>query len=338
MVTHTDRAVYAAAPSRYEAMPYRRCGGSGLKLSAVSLGVGHNFGDNGNFDTMRSMCRTAFDAGITSFDLANNYGPAYGSAEENFGRIMEKDLKPYRNELIISSKAGYDMWAGPYGAGGSRKYLIASCEESLKRMGLEYVDIFYHHCMDPETPVEETVEALDLLVQQGKALYVGISNYDEAATSRAKEYARSLHCPLVIQQRRFSLFDRSIESDGTLAYCAANGIGVIAFSPLAQGLLTNRYLNGIPADSRMARDPRFLHREDLTEETLQKIQRLNQIAEKKEITLAELSLAWLLNHKAVCSVIIGASKPEQILDNVKAAYHPGFSADELAEIDAIAGI
>lgn len=337
MVTHSDRAVYAAAPSRYEAMPYRRCGGSGLKLSAFSLGFWHNFGDSGNFDTMQSLCRTAFDAGVTSFDLANNYGPAYGRAEENFGRILEKDFKPYRNELIVSSKAGYDMWAGPYGAGGSKKYLIASCEESLKRMGLEYVDIFYHHCMDSETPIEETVETLNLLVQQGKALYVGISNYNEASTRRAREYAQSIRCPLVIQQQRFSLFDRSMEEDGTLAYCVNNGIGVIAYSPLAQGLLTNRYLNGIPADSRISRDPRFLRREDLTEQTLQKIHQLYLLSAKKEVTLAEMSLAWLLSHEAVCSVIIGASKPEQILENVRAASCPGFSADELAEIDAIVG-
>ena len=316
-------------------MPYRRVGDSGLKLSPFSLGFWHNFGSVNDFENMKRLMRTAFDAGITSFDLANNYGPVYGSAEENFGRIMETDFRPYRNEMAISSKAGYDMWAGPYGAGGSRKYLIASCDESLKRMKLDYFDLFYHHCMDPETPVEETVEALNLLVLQGKALYVGISNYDKENTQRAKEYARSIRCPLVIQQRRFSLFDRSIEEDGTLEYCGNNGISEIAFSPLAQGMLTDRYINGIPSDSRMARDNRFLHKEDLSDTKLEVIRKLNDFAAQRGQTLAEMSLAWLLSHPAVCSVIIGASRPEQILNNVKALEHAEFTEEELKAIDEI---
>lgn len=335
MVTRSDRFVYSADESRYEKMSYRRVGDSGLKLSPFSLGFWHNFGSVNDFENMKSLVRTAFDAGITSFDLANNYGPIYGSAEENFGRIMDCDFRPYRNEMVISSKAGYDMWAGPYGAGGSRKYLIASCDESLKRMRLEYFDLFYHHCMDPETPVEETVEALNLLVLQGKALYVGISNYDRENTRKAKEYARSIRCPLIIQQRRFSLFDRSIEEDGTLEYCAENGISEIAFSPLAQGLLTDRYINGIPADSRMARDNRFLHREDLNEKKLDVIKKLNALALERGQTLAEMSLAWLLSHPAVCSVIIGASRPAQILTNVKALGNIEFSAEEKKAIDDI---
>lgn len=335
MVTRADRYVYSADESRYEKMPYRRVGDSGLKLSPFSLGFWHNFGSVNDFENMKRLMRTAFDAGITSFDLANNYGPVYGSAEENFGRIMETDFRPYRNEMAISSKAGYDMWAGPYGAGGSRKYLIASCDESLKRMKLDYFDLFYHHCMDPETPVEETVEALNLLVLQGKALYVGISNYDKENTQRAKEYARSIRCPLIIQQRRFSLFDRSIEEDGTLEYCGNNGISEIAFSPLAQGLLTDRYINGIPADSRMARDNRFLHKEDLSDAKLEVIRKLNDFAAQRGQTLAEMSLAWLLSHPAVCSVIIGASRPEQILNNVKALEHAEFTEEELKAIDEI---
>lgn len=335
MVTRADRYVYSADESRYEKMPYRRVGDSGLKLSPFSLGFWHNFGSVNDFENMKRLMRTAFDAGITSFDLANNYGPVYGSAEENFGRIMETDFRPYRNEMAISSKAGYDMWAGPYGAGGSRKYLIASCDESLKRMKLDYFDLFYHHCMDPETPVEETIEALNLLVLQGKALYVGISNYDKENTQRAKEYARSIRCPLIIQQRRFSLFDRSVEEDGTLEYCGNNGISEIAFSPLAQGLLTDRYINGIPADSRMARDNRFLHREDLSDAKLEVIRKLNDFAAQRGQTLAEMSLAWLLSHPAVCSVIIGASRPEQILNNVKALEHAEFTEEELKAIDEI---
>lgn len=335
MVIKADRSVYSANENRYEHMSYRRVGDSGLKLSPLSLGFWHNFGSINDFENMKRLVRTAFDSGITSFDLANNYGPVYGSAEENFGRIMDSDFRPYRNEMVISSKAGYDMWAGPYGAGGSRKYLIASCDESLKRTKLDYFDLFYHHCMDPDTPVEETVEALNLLVLQGKALYVGISNYDRENTKRAKEYARSIRCPLIIQQRRFSLFDRSIKEDGTLEYCAENGIGEIAFCPLAQGLLTDRYINGIPADSRMARDSRFLHKEDLDEKKLEVIKKLNAFAAGRGQTLAEMALAWLLSHPAVCSVIIGASKPEQILINVKAQDHKAFSADELSAIDTI---
>lgn len=335
MVTHSDRHVYSANDTRYESMEYRRVGSSGLKLSAFSLGFWHNFGSASDYETMRSLVRTAFDSGITSFDLANNYGPPYGSAEENFGRIMDSDFRPYRNEMVISSKAGYDMWAGPYGFGGSRKYLISSCDESLKRTKLDYFDLFYHHRMDPETPVEETVDALNLLVLQGKALYVGISNYDRENTRRAKEYAQSIHCPLVIQQRRYSLFEKSIESDGTLACCRDSGIGVIAFSPLAQGLLSDRYIHGIPEDSRMARDNRFLHRDALTPQKLEQIRSLNALAEERGQSLAEMALAWLLNHKEVCSVILGASKPEQILNNIKAQASPAFSEEDLKKIDSI---
>ena len=335
MVTRADRYVYSADDGRYENMSYRRVGNSGLKLSAFSLGFWHNYGSSCDFENMKKMCRTAFDNGITGFDLANNYGPVYGSAEENFGRILESDFRPYRNEMVISSKAGYDMWAGPYGAGGSRKYLIASCDESLKRLKLDYVDLFYHHCMDKETPGEETVEALNLLVLQGKALYVGISNYNKEYTQRAKEYADSIHCPLIIQQRRFSIFDRSVADDGTLDYCEQNGIGEIAFSPLAQGLLSDRYIHGIPEDSRIAKDHRFLHREDLTEERLSQIRQLNDLAAQRGQSLPEMALEWLLSHNAVTSVIIGASKPEQILNNIKALNGPALTAEELALIDSI---
>lgn len=335
MVTRSDRYVYSAREDRYESMEYRRIGSSGLKLSAFSLGLWHNFGSSCDFENMKRICRTAFDLGITSFDLANNYGPVYGSAEENFGRIMASDLRPYRNEMVISSKAGYDMWPGPYGFGGSRKYLISSCDESLKRTGLEYFDLFYHHRMDPETPVEETVEALNLLVLQGKALYVGISNYDRENTKRAKEYADEIRCPLIIQQRRLSIFDRDTEKDGTLAYCGENGIGLIVFSPLAQGLLTDRYLNGIPEDSRIARDGRFLRPEALTPERLDKIRMLNALAAERGQTLAEMALAWTLSHEPVCSVILGASKPEQIANNIKAQNSPAFTGEELRIIDAV---
>ena len=332
MVLTSDREVYSAKESRYADMEYRRVGNSGLKLPAFSLGFWHNFGSSNDFENMREMCRTAFDLGITGFDLANNYGPPYGSAEENFGRIFSKDLHPYRNEIVVSSKAGYDMWPGPYGDGGSRKYLVASCDESLKRTGLEYFDIFYHHRMDPDTPVEETVGALKYLVDQGKALYVGISNYDRENTLRAKEYADSIHCPLIINQRRYSIFDRTIEDDGVLDCCGEKGMGIIAFSPLAQGLLSDRYINGIPEDSRIARDSRFLREDSLTEEKLNRIKALNNIAKERGQTLAEMALAWILAHKTVCSVIVGASKPGQITDNVKALRNLSFTEEELGQI------
>lgn len=316
-------------------MKYNRVGKSGLKLPAVSLGFWHNFGSNGNYDRMRAMMRTAFDCGITQFDLANNYGPEVGSAESNCGRILAEDFRPYRDELIITSKAGYGMWEGPYGDWGSRKYLIASCDQSLKRLGLDYVDIFYHHRPDPETPMEETMEALAQIVRSGKALYVGISNYNREQTREALRIAKELHLPLVINQRRYSMFDRTIEEDGTKAFCAESGCGVIAFSPLAQGLLTDRYLNGIPEDSRIAKDHRFLHASDLTEEKMAKIRALHALAGERGQSLADMALAWIEKDSEVCSVIIGASRPEQILDNVRFVQQPGFTQEELERIDAI---
>ena len=316
-------------------MQYNHVGKSGLKFPALSLGFWHNFGSNANTDNMRAMMRTAFDLGITQFDLANNYGPGYGTAETNAGRILQEDFRPYRDELVITSKAGYDMWDGPYGNWGSRKYLIASCDQSLKRLGLEYVDIFYHHRMDPETPLEETMEALLQIVHSGKALYAGISNYNKEYTEKAIRIAKEIHLPLIVNQRRYSIFDRTIEEDGVKEYCAENGMGIIAFSPLAQGLLTNRYIHGIPADSRIARDGRFLKKENLTETKLEQIRELNAIAEQRGQTLAEMALAWILHDGKVCSVLIGASKPSQIEDNVKALQNLTFSEDELKQIDDI---
>ena len=329
--------VYAASDKRYDRMIYNRVGKSGLKFPAVSLGFWHNFGSNGNYDNMKAMCRTAFDAGITQFDLANNYGPIYGSAEENAGRILREDFQPYRDELVITTKAGYDMWAGPYGDWGSKKYLVASLDQSLKRLGLEYVDIFYHHRMDPETPLEETMEALASIVRSGKALYAGISNYDQPRTEEALRIAKELRLPLIVNQRRYSIFDRGIEDDGVKDFCHENGMGIIAFSPLAQGLLTDRYLNGIPQDSRIAKDGRFLKESNLTPEVVGRIQALNGIAARRGQTLAEMALAWILKDGHVCSVLIGASRPQQILDNIKALDNCSFSAEELKEIDLICG-
>ncbi len=327
--------IYTADAHRYDTMQYNHVGKSGLKFPALSLGFWHNFGSNANTDNMRAMMRTAFDLGITQFDLANNYGPGYGTAETNAGRILQEDFRPYRDELVITSKAGYDMWDGPYGNWGSRKYLIASCDQSLKRLGLEYVDIFYHHRMDPETPLEETMEALLQIVHSGKALYAGISNYNKEYTEKAIRIAKEIHLPLIVNQRRYSIFDRTIEEDGVKEYCAENGMGIIAFSPLAQGLLTNRYIHGIPADSRIARDGRFLKKENLTETKLEQIRELNAIAEQRGQTLAEMALAWILRDGKVCSVLIGASKPSQIEDNVKALQNLTFSEDELKQIDDI---
>ena len=332
-----DGEIYTADETRYEKMRYNRVGKSGLKFPAVSPGFWHNFGDNSSFENMRAMMRTAFDNGITQFDLANNYGPEIGAAERNCGKILAEDFKPYRDELVITSKAGYDMWKGPYGNWGSRKYLIASCDQSLKRLGLDYVDIFYHHRPDPDTPLEETLGALKTLVDSGKALYAGISNYNKEQTEAAVAMAKEMHLPLIVNQRRYSIFDRTIEKDGTKAYCAKAGLGIIAFSPLAQGLLTNRYLNGIPSDSRVARDHRFLHASDLTEEKLAKIRALNDLAAQRGETLAEMALAWVEKDSDVCSVIIGASKPEQILDNCRFTQHAGFTEEELKKIDEIVG-
>lgn len=330
--------MYTASEKRYEKMKYSRVGNSGLKFPAVSLGFWHNFGENGNYENMKALCRTAFDCGITQFDLANNYGPPYGMAETNAGRILKEDFAPYRDELVIATKAGYDMWPGPYGDWGSKKYLTASLDQSLKRLGLEYVDIFYHHRMDPETPLEETMEALAQIVRSGKALYVGISNYNREYTRKAIEIMKELHCPLIVNQRRYSIFDRTIEEDGVKSFCRENGMGIIAFSPLAQGLLTDKYLHGIPSDSRIARDPRYLKKEELTGERLEQIGRLNEIAAMRGQTLAEMALAWILKDEDVCSVLIGASRPEQILENVKIVENCSFTQEERNAIDEICGI
>lgn len=326
---------YCAKPERYQEMTYNRVGNSGLKFPAVSLGFWHNFGSKDNYDNMKEMCRCAFDHGITQFDLANNYGPIYGSAEANFGRILLEDFRSYRDELIITTKAGYDMWEGPYGDGGSRKYLIASIDQSLKRMNLEYVDIFYHHRMDKETPLEETMQALNDIVKSGKALYAGVSNYDREYTKRAAQILTDLKCPFVVNQRRYSIFDRTIETDGVKTFCKENGVGIIAFSPLAQGMLTDKYLNGIPDDSRVAKDNRFLHASDLSQQKLNQIRSLNEIAQERGQTLAQMALSWVLKDKEVCSVLIGASKAEQILENISVAKHASFSTEELRKIDQI---
>lgn len=325
--------MYIADKDRYNKLEYARCGKSGLKLPRVSLGLWHNFGDNNDFKTMQKLCFTAFDNGITHFDLANNYGPPYGSAEINFGRILKQDLKKYRDELLISTKAGYDMWEGPYGNWGSRKYLIASLDQSLKRMGLEYVDIFYHHRMDKDTPFEETMGALNQIVQSGKALYVGLSNYDGETLAKASEILTQMHCPFIINQNRYSIFDRTIENNGLKEMAHKLNKGIIAFSPLAQGLLTDRYLKGIPEDSRIKTDGRFLKAEILTEKKLTQIANLNEIAKQRGQSLAQMALAWILKDNIVTSVLIGASKPEQILMNLEAMNNIVFSSEELKLID-----
>ena len=327
--------MYQADEKRYEEMKYNRCGASGLQLPAVSLGLWHNFGSNGNFDNMQDMCHTAFDHGITHFDLANNYGPVPGSAEENFGRILAKGLGRYRDELIISTKAGYDMWPGPYGNWGSKKYLVASLAQSLKRMGLDYVDIFYHHRPDPNTPLEETVRALDGIVRSGKALYVGISNYNKEQTIAAAELFKELGTPFIINQRKYSMFVRDIEKDGLKDYAAAHGIGIITFSPLAQGLLTDRYLHGIPEDSRVRTDGRFLKEAAIVEETLKKVRALNDLAAQRGQTLAQMALSWILRDGDITSVLIGASKPSQILDNIGIVHATAFSEEERRRIEEI---
>ena len=327
--------MYQADEKRYEEMKYNRCGASGLQLPAVSLGLWHNFGSNGNFDNMQDMCHTAFDHGITHFDLANNYGPVPGSAEENFGRILAKGLGRYRDELIISTKAGYDMWPGPYGNWGSKKYLVASLDQSLKRMGLDYVDIFYHHRPDPNTPLEETVRALDGIVRSGKALYVGISNYNKEQTIAAAELFKELGTPFIINQRKYSMFVRDIEKDGLKDYAAAHGIGIITFSPLAQGLLTDRNLHGIPEDSRVRTDGRFLKEAAIVEETLKKVRALNDLAAQRGQTLAQMALSWILRDGDITSVLIGASKPSQILDNIGIVHATAFSEEERRRIEEI---
>ena len=327
--------MYTANENRYDKMQYNRCGNSGLKLPAVSLGLWHNFGDTGNFENMKDMCHTAFDNGITHFDLANNYGPKDGSAESNFGKILKEDMAAYRDEMIISTKAGYYMWPGPYGDWGSRKYLIASLDQSLKRMGLEYVDIFYHHRPDPETPLEETMEALAQIVRSGKALYAGLSNYDGERLERATRILTDLHVPFVINQNRYNIFDRTIEKNGLKEKAKELNKGIICFSPLEQGLLSDRYLKGIPEDSRVRTDGRFLKENRINEDVLAKVRALNDIAAKRGQTLAEMALAWILKDGYVTSVLVGASRPSQILDNIKAIENISFSEDELTEIDSI---
>lgn len=321
--------------NRYENMTYNRCGNSGLMLSAVSLGLWHNFGETSPYSNMKQLCFTAFDNGITHFDLANNYGPKPGEAEINFGRILREEFCGYRDELIISTKAGYEMWDGPYGNWGSRKSLLSSLDQSLSRLKVDYVDIFYHHRPDPNTPLEETMGALSQAVTSGKALYVGLSNYSGRQLTAACQILNELKCPFIINQNRYSIFDRTIEQNGLKAEAVNLKKGIIAFSPLAQGMLTDRYLNGVPKDSRIKTDGRFLKESALTDEKLEKIRGLSKIAARRGQTLAEMALAWILKDSAVTSVLIGASKPSQILDNIKALDNTSFSAEELEEINRL---
>ena len=327
--------MYTPKDDRYEKMKYRRCGKSGLLLPMVSLGLWHNFGSVDNYENMRAICQAAFDNGITHFDLANNYGPVYGSAEENFGRILKQDFSGLRDELVISTKAGYDMWPGPYGDHGSRKYLIASIDQSLKRLQLDYVDIFYHHSMDPDTPLEETALALSQIVSSGKALYVGISNYDGETMKRMTEILTNLHVPFIINQNRYSIFDRTIEKNGLKAAAREKEKGIIAFSPLAQGLLTDRYLKGIPEDSRIKKDGRFLKESDVTEERLEIIKKLDRLAKERGQTLAQLALSWVLKDDDITSVLIGASRPGQVLNNVQIASQKPLDDEDIGNIDRI---
>lgn len=327
--------MYQASKERYQTMNYRRCGESGLLLPEFSLGLWHNFGDTSSYENMKKLCFTAFDHGITHFDLANNYGPEPGAAEKNFGKILHEELSGYRDELIISTKAGYTMWEGPYGDWGSRKYLMASLDQSLKRMKLDYVDIFYHHRMDPETSLEETMGALAQIVREGKALYVGLSNYNGEKLKQAAKILEDLKVPFIINQNRYSIFDRTIEKNDLKKAVNETKKGLIVFSPLAQGRLTDRYLNGIPKDSRVKTDGRFLKESDLNEEVIDKTRKLNELAKQRGQTLAEMSLAWLLAQKEVTSVLIGASRTEQILDNIKAAQNLSFTEEELKLIDEI---
>lgn len=329
--------MYQPSSTRYQSMPYHRCGNSGLKLPAVSLGLWHNFGDTSSYENMKNLCFAAFDNGITHFDLANNYGPAPGSAEINFGRILKENFRPYRDEMLISTKAGYEMWDGPYGNWGSRKYLLASLDQSLQRMGLDYVDIFYHHRMDPETPLEETMGALAQAVTSGKALYAGLSNYNGETLERASSILKELRCPFIINQNRYSIFDRTIEQNGLKDKAAKLEKGIIAFSPLAQGMLTSRYLNGIPEDSRIRTDGRFLKEAALTEERVSQIRKLNDLALERGQTLAEMALSWILRDGIVASVLIGASRPAQILDNLGALKNISFTGEELEKINQITG-
>ena len=327
--------MYNASGKRYEKMPYRRCGRSGLKLPAVSLGLWQNFGFKGVYANMEAMVHTAFDLGVTHFDLANNYGSPYnGSAEENFGRIL-RDMQHYRDEMIISTKAGYEMWEGPYGdRNGSRKYLTASLDQSLRRMGLEYVDIYYHHVFDPNTPLEETALALDNAVRQGKALYVGISNYNKEQTAEILKIFKELRTPFVLNQPSYSMLNRWIEGDGLDRFCLENGIGLAVFSPLYQGLLTNKYLNGVPQDSRIGRGETWIGSQ-LNERMVARLNRLNEIAKSRGQTLSQMALAWILHNEAVTTVLVGASRPEQIVENVGCIGHLDFTEDELKDIEEI---
>jgi len=327
---------YTPSHTRYQSMPYRRCGHSGLKLPAVSLGLWHNFGHVDVLENSRQIIQTAFDSGITHFDLANNYGPPPGSAEENFGRILRDDFRSYRDELIISTKAGYNMWEGPYGEWGSKKYLVSSLDQSLKRMGLDYVDIFYHHRPDPDTPLEETMSALDLIVRQGKALYAGISNYPADEAARAIQILRKLGTPCLIHQPKYSMFERWVEG-GLLDVLEREGVGCIPFSPLAQGLLTDKYLHGIPADSRAAKPHGFLKEHQITPGVLVKIRRLHEVAQGRNQTLAQMALAWLLKDARVTSVLIGASRPQQLIDSLRCLDNLGFGGEELTKIEEILG-
>lgn len=335
-MTNKQQAIpnYEADSKRYDTMPYRRCGQSGILLPAISLGLWHNFGYSDDFTNARQILRTAFDCGITHFDLANNYGPPYGSAEETFGRILKKDFKDYRDELLISSKAGWDMWDGPYGNFGSKKYLISSLDQSLKRMGLDYVDIFYHHRPDPDTPLEETMGALHQMVQQGKALYVGVSSYPADLTHQASEILKRMGTKLLIHQPRYNMMDRWVE-DQLLDELESDGIGAIAFSPLSQGILTDKYLNGIPEDSRAVKDSRYLKVEQLTDDKLNVVSKLNEIAVQRGQSLAQMAIAWLLKDDRITSVLVGVSSPQQVIDNVKSVENIEFSSQELSEIDAI---
>jgi L-glyceraldehyde 3-phosphate reductase len=325
---------YQPSPQRYQSMPYKRSGKSGLKLPAVSLGLWQNFGGYDTMENSRNILKTAFDAGVTHIDLANNYGPPPGSAEENFGQILHTDFRDHRDELIISSKAGYTMWDGPYGDWGSKKYLVSSLDQSLKRMKLDYVDIFYHHRPDPETPLEETMAALDLIVRQGKALYVGISNYKAPEAKQAIQILKQMGTPIIIHQPKYSMFERWVE-DGLLDVLEEEGIGCIPFSPLAQGMLTDKYLHGIPEDSRAAKSTGFLQKSQLTDTRLSQIKKLNDIAKKRGQSLAQMALAWLLKDERVTSVLIGASKPEQLADSLKCLDNIAFSTEELSQIETI---
>ena len=328
---------YSANEHRYEEMAYRACGKSGLKLPLLSLGLWHNFGTNDDYQNMKNMCFAAFDRGVTHFDLANNYGPLPGSAETNFGRILKEELGAHRDELVISTKAGYTMWPGPYGDWGSRKYLLASLDQSLKRLGLPYVDIFYHHRMDKNTPLEESMMALDTAVKSGRALYAGLSNYDSTTARKAAAILRELRCPFVLNQVRYSIFDRHIETDNLAKTAEDAGFGIICFSPLAQGLLTDRYLDGVPADSRIGKGGPFLKREQLTEDKLGQIRALNEIARARNQSLSQLALSWVLREGAVTSVLIGASSPEQIVQNLGILRSPALTQEELKSIDHITG-